>query len=108
VAATSGQYFPVVVTIDQPGRALAGMTARVSLDVTAPEGLALPLGAVKMEQGRAWVYVIKDNKATKTEVRLGLSDGRLVQVVRGLKGDQVVAVSNVSLLADGDSVKVTP
>jgi RND family efflux transporter MFP subunit len=105
VAATSGQYFPVVVTIDKPGKALAGMTARVSLDVTAPEAPVLPLSAVKVDQGRAWVFLVEDGKARQTEVGLGLSDGRSVQVVWGLKADQVVALTNVSLLTDGMAVK---
>jgi RND family efflux transporter MFP subunit len=105
VAATSGQYFPVVVTIDNPGKAMAGMTARVSLDVTAPEAPVLPLSAVKVDQGRAWVFLIEDGKARQTEVGLGLSDGRSVQIVRGLKPDQVVALTNVSLLTDGTAVK---
>jgi RND family efflux transporter MFP subunit len=108
VAAASGQYFPVVVTISKPGKALAGMTARVSLDVIAPEAPVLPLGAVKMDQGRAWVFLVQDGKAHQTEVGLGMSDGRSVQVVRGLKNDQVVALTNVSLLTDGAAVKVLP
>jgi len=108
VAATSGQYFPVVVTIDKPGKALAGMTARVSLDVTAPEAPVVPQGAVKVDQGKSWVYLIEDGKARKTEVGVGLSDGRSVQIVRGLKADQTVAVTNVSLLTDGAPVKILP
>lgn len=106
VAAATGQYFPVVVTINKPGKALAGMTARVSLDVIAPEAPVLPLGSVKTDQGRAWVYLVQDGKAHQTEVGLGLSDGRSVQIVRGLKNDQVVALTNVSLLTDGAAVKV--
>ncbi len=107
VAASTGQYFPVVVTIDKPGRALAGMTADVSLDVIAPEAPVLPLNAVKTDQGRAWVFLVQDGKAHQTEVGLGLSDGRSVQVVRGLKPDQVVALTNVSLLTDNAAVRVT-
>ena len=108
VAASSGQYFPVVVTIDKPGKALAGMTASVSLDVIAPEAPVLPLGSVKTDQGRAWVFLVQDGKAHQTEVGLGLSDGLSVQVVRGLKPDQAVALTNVSLLTDGEAVKVLP
>lgn len=108
VAATSGQYFPVVVTIDQPGRALAGMTARAVLDVKAPEAGVVPLTAVKTEQGHSWLFTVDGGKAHKTEVILGLSDGRSVQVLHGLAADQVVAFSNVSLLTDGARVTVTP
>jgi HlyD family secretion protein len=108
VAATSGQYFPVVVTIDKPAKAMAGMTARVALEVTAPEAPVLPQTAVKVEQGRAWVFVVDGNKVRKTEVALGLSDGRSVQIVHGLDASQVVALSNVSLLTDGAPITVTP
>jgi RND family efflux transporter MFP subunit len=106
VAAASGQYFPVVVTVDKPGKALAGMTASVSLDVIAPEAPVLPLNAVKTDQGHAWVFLVQDGKAHQTEVGLGLSDGLSVEIVRGLKPDQVVALTNVSLLKDNAAVKV--
>ncbi len=108
VAATTGQYFPVVVSVERPGKAMAGMTARVSVEVTAPLALALPLGAVRVDQGHAWVYVIEQGTARRREVGLGLSDGRSVQVTRGLDDGPLVAVTNVSLLADGTAVKVTP
>jgi len=84
------------------------MTARLSIEVTSPEALSVPVSATKVDQGRAWVYVIDNGKARKVEVGLGVSDGRTVQVVRGLSADQMVAVSNVSLLTDGAAVKVTP
>jgi len=108
VGTSSGQYFPMVVTIDKPGKALAGMTARLSIEVTSPEALSVPQSATKVDQGHAWVYVIEDGKARKVEVGLGVSDGRSVQILQGLKADQLVAVSNVSLLTDGAPVKVTP
>jgi len=108
VAATSGQYFPVVVTIKEPGKALAGMTARIALTVTAPQGPVVPQTAVKVEQGQAWVYTVEAGVAHKTTVALGLSDGRSVQVVHGLSADQVVAFTNVSLLSEGAPVSVTP
>jgi predicted cupin superfamily sugar epimerase len=66
------------------------------------------MGAVKVDAGHAWVYLIEDGKAVKTEVGLGLSDGQSVQVVRGLTADQMVALTNVSLLTDGSPVKVVP
>lgn len=108
VGATSGQYFPVIVTVDKPGRALAGMTARVALDVTAPTAPVVPLSAVKVEQGRSYVFVVDKGAAHKTEVGLGLSDGRQVQVVRGLPAGATVAFTNVSLLAEGSPVQVQP
>jgi uncharacterized cupredoxin-like copper-binding protein len=108
VAATSGQYFPVVISIGKAGKALAGMTARVALEVAAPQALTVPHSAVKMDQGRAWVFVLNNEKAKKVEVGLGLSDGKWVQIIRGLNADQQVAWSNVSLLTDGTAVQVAP
>ena len=108
VGATSGQYFPVVILIVRPAKALAGMTARVALVVASPEALTVPQGAVEVDQGRAWVWVIEEGKAHKTEVGLGLSDGRVVQIVRGLKPDQIVAFTNVTLLTEGAAVTVQP
>jgi RND family efflux transporter MFP subunit len=108
VAATSGQYFPVVVTIDRPGKALAGMTARVALDVASGKAPTVPVTALKTDQGRAWVFVVESGKVRQVSVSLGLSDGHQVQVLRGLKADQQVATSNVSLLSDGTEVLAKP
>ena len=82
------------------------MTARVDLEVTAPEASVIPLSAVKLERARASVFILDGGRAREVQVILGLSDGRSVQVVHGLEATQVVALTNVGLLADGTPVKV--
>ena len=46
IAAATGQYFPVVVSLKNDGKLLAGMTAKASFTITGASGIIVPLCAV--------------------------------------------------------------
>jgi len=50
------------------------------------------------------VFVIEDGKARQQQVTLGARQGKLVEIVEGLKGSEILAISNVNQLATGTSV----
>jgi RND family efflux transporter MFP subunit len=105
IAAATGQYFPVVVSLKNDGRLLAGMTAKASFITTGGQGIIIPLNAVAgNEDGHADVFVMADGKAHKRQVALGPRNDREVQVTSGLAAGELVAVSNVSALLDGMEV----
>jgi len=105
VAASTGQYFPVVVSLKNDGRLLAGMTATATLSLPANQGIVLPLAAVqKAEDGKAFVFVIAEGKALKRPVTLGVGNGRDVLVLSGLAEGENVAVKNAGVLQDGMEV----
>ena len=59
IAASTGQYFPVVVSLKNDGRLLAGMTAKASFITTGGPGIIIPLNAVAgNEDGHADVFVM--------------------------------------------------
>jgi HlyD family secretion protein len=107
IAAATGQYFPVVVSLHNDGRLFAGMTAKASLSWTGAPGVVVPLTAVTdPRDGAASVFVITDGKAHRKDVTLGPRNDTEVQVLSGLNVGEPVAVSSVSSLLD--NMEVTP
>ena len=105
IAAATGQYFPVVVSLKNDGRLLAGMTAKASFTWTGGEGILIPLSAVADSQdGRASVFVVSEGRVHAKNVDLGPRSDSEVQVISGLAASETVAISNVSALVDGMEV----
>jgi membrane fusion protein (multidrug efflux system) len=86
---------------------LPGMFARV--EVVKEEyldALSVPLYAVISRNNKHFVYVEEDNVARYREVELGILDGWLIQITKGLKpGENVIAVGHRSV-DDGQRVNV--
>ena len=106
IAAATGQYFPVVVTIANDGKLLAGMTAKASFDIEGGPSLVVPVTSLVRKDGQPYVYVVAGGKAALKPVGLGIANGSEVQILSGIVEGEVIAVSNVSLLRDG--MEVTP
>jgi RND family efflux transporter MFP subunit len=105
IAAATGQYFPVVVSLRNDGKLLAGMTAKASFTWTGADGIIIPLSAVQDNQdGRASVFVLTEGRAHVRNVVLGPRSDSEVQVISGLSASDSVAISNVSALTDGMEV----
>jgi RND family efflux transporter MFP subunit len=87
----------------------AGMFARVRLQVGADSEVpALPLAAVRIDNGQPIVWVIADGRLVQRQVRLGRRDERaqLVEIVEGVTpADQVIA-TKFDNLRDGLAAKI--
>jgi len=68
--------------------------------------MAVPDNAVSALAGVSSVYVIEGNKIRQVSVSLGPRKGDLWEVLDGLKGDEVLAASNLNQLATGVAVRV--
>jgi RND family efflux transporter MFP subunit len=105
IAAATGQYFPVVVSLANDGKLLAGMTAKAAFTLTGARGILAPLSAIDSgEDGQAFVFEVSGGKVHKKQVTLGMRNGSNVQVLSGLAAGETVAVSNVEALQDGMEV----
>jgi hypothetical protein len=62
--------------------------------------------AVSTLAGVSTVYIIDGNKARQQVVALGTRQGKLWEITEGLKGDEVLASSNLNQLATGTTVRV--
>lgn len=104
VAAPTGQYFPVIVSVTNPGSLLAGMTAVATFDFTSPKGITVPSSAVQRVGQDFYVYVVKSGKVARTKVQVGLQTNTEAAILGGLQAGDLVATSNIGLLADGTPV----
>ena len=87
-------YVPVVFEFDNKGEIVSGSYVEVYLlSVPMKEVLTVPVSALTEEQGLYFVYLKLDDECyKKQEVKTGMSDGRNMQIVAGLKpGDVVVS-----------------
>ena len=105
IAAATGQYFPVAISVKNDGNLLAGMTAKASFSLAENEGTIVPLTAIgDQKDGQAFVFVLLDGKAHKRSVLLGPRNDTHVLILSGVTAGEMVAVSNVSVLQDGIEV----
>jgi len=96
---------------DLPGQ---NRLVEVTLRPTGPlhpevlaEGLLLPAGAVRTEDGEAFVYVVEEGRARKRPVRLLAQEGGRAAVA-GLEAGEAVVYPVPEGLEDGDLVEVVP
>ena len=107
VAAATGQFFPVVVSVRNDGRLMAGMTALSSFDLQGPPTLLIPLSAITSSNGRAYAFVVSNGTAARRALHLGLESATQVEILGGLSSGEHVAISNVDTLQDGMTVQTT-
>jgi RND family efflux transporter MFP subunit len=88
-------------------RLKAGVFARVEiLPAAKGEALVVPREAVRREEGRAFVLVVRDERAVATPVELGAVSDEAVEVVHGLRVDDEVVVGEAARdLAPGMRVR---
>lgn len=84
-----------------------GMSVEVSLEVGQSErALLVPRRAVKTEQGKAWVFTVKNGRAVQVPVTLGLKNETHYEIKGDLKPGEPVVVSDLTRLYDGKEVFV--
>jgi len=100
--------FPVEALVDNGDRVLKpGFFAKGIAEVKVDSDvLAAPEASISTLAGVSTVYVIENNKARQQQVTLGVRQGQLVEITSGLKGNEIVATTNLSQLATGVQVKV--
>ncbi len=78
------------------------MTAKIS--APSSQALLVPEGAIVPEQGRTYVFVVKDGIVARREVSIGRRKPGHVQVTQGLTGGERVVVEGTQKVRDGVQV----
>lgn len=92
--------------IDAAGALRSGMFGEVSLVTGSRSGaVAVPKDALTEGSGPA-VYVVRDGRAVKREVRLGLQGDEYAEITDGVKPGEDVVVFGLYGLKDGSPVEV--
>jgi RND family efflux transporter MFP subunit len=82
-----------------------GTFARVHIESgKVDEVMTLPYSALQFRYGASRVFVVDGNRVTAREIKIGDRLGDRVEVVEGIKAGDVVAISDVDKLADGQKV----
>jgi membrane fusion protein (multidrug efflux system) len=100
----------VFVTLPNTGRQLiAGLFAEGRVETSVREGIVVPLGAVDETGAVPTATRIRDGKADRVAVQLGLRqpDTETVEITSGLAAGDVLIVGSAKGLAAGTPVKVT-
>jgi RND family efflux transporter MFP subunit len=86
-----------------------GMFARVEALVgTHHQAVQIPIDAVSRLEDAQYVYVVRDGKAQRVNVSIGLREDNRVEITSGLHGDEQVIVSGKDLVHDGTPVQTQP
>jgi len=105
---TESRTSDLEIKLPQSPRLRPGMAAEVELTVAASHNaVVLPQDALVVKpDGSKIVFVIEDSKAVMIKVVTGIEDNEKVEVLKGLKFGQAVAVAGQENLKDGAQVKV--
>jgi membrane fusion protein (multidrug efflux system) len=83
-----------------------GMFARVEVLVGKHHNaLQIPIDAVSRLEDVQYVYVVRDGKAERVSVEIGVRDENRVEITKGLDGSEQVIVSGKDLVHDGTPVQ---
>jgi len=96
-----------ILVDNSDGSLVAGMFARVSIDVELRHGvLALPPSCVRYQKDQPYVFVADQGSARRVSIVCGADDGNAIEVVSGLEGTESVVVNPSSSLIDGARIAV--
>jgi multidrug efflux pump subunit AcrA (membrane-fusion protein) len=101
--------YPVKIRVaNNNGLLKAGMLAEIKLCTGSVENTTtVPLSSLVFEGGKSVVYVVDSGMAARRDIKTGFSDSKHVQVLEGIKENEMVVVSGQNLLKDGTRVTVT-
>ncbi len=86
---------------------LPGLTADVKVVVYEnPKAIAIPINAVKKENGKFYVYLADGNVARKVKIDVRNFNGALYEIKSGLKAGDKLIVKGLARLSDGVKIKV--
>jgi HlyD family secretion protein len=74
-----------------------------------PDALTVPREALREENGKAYVYIVRDGHLRKQDVTTGVTSLTRVEIIGGLKDNDVLATDSLSQLpmTDGAPVQVS-
>lgn len=100
----------MAVEIDIPNRdrlLKPGMFVTTTLIISAhPDAITVPTAAVLKDAQGSYVFVVRDNVATRIAVQIGIEQDNRIEIVSGLSGTEDIITTGQQLVRDGAQVKV--
>ncbi|HJV46082.1 MAG TPA: efflux RND transporter periplasmic adaptor subunit [Bacillota bacterium] len=82
----------------------AGQVVKATHQRKGAQGLFVPVEAVVSTGAKPYVFVVKDQKAAKTEVQTGQLMNNQLQILSGLSEGQTIVTKGADRLFDGDAI----
>jgi len=105
VTDTASGTFSAIASLKTP-KLYPGIACQVILHLTEKKALAVPRAAVLTREGEKIVFVIAANKAVRRVVETGIRTDKLIEITKGIKVGETVAILGNYELADGMSVRI--
>lgn len=107
MADSATRTYKVKVAVEEmPPSAKLGMTAKVMLSTGTSSAFLLPAGAIYQTGDKPGVWVIREHKATLTEVKTDGYEGSNVRISHGLQKGDVVVAGGANKLTEGQEVRL--
>jgi RND family efflux transporter MFP subunit len=102
----STRTFTAEILVDNPAHKLKpGFFAQGDILLKRDENvLAVPEETVSNLAGVSSVYVVGNGVVKQTTIQTGEHEGKFIEVVSGLKGDEILAASNLNELVSGTKI----
>ncbi|MCM2291046.1 efflux RND transporter periplasmic adaptor subunit [Allorhizobium sp. BGMRC 0089] len=98
----------VHIALDPAKGVREGMYASATIILARATGLALPLSAIRTEDGKSLARIVRDGVVHDVPVETGIVDDGWIEVTKGLsQGDMLVEKAG-AFVRDGDQVKPVP
>ena len=102
----------MTVEVDLPNKdhvLKGGMFARVEVLVGSHrDAIQIPIDAVSRLEDAQYVYIVREGKAQRMPVEIGVREDNRVEITKGLDGSEQVIVSGKDLVHDGTAVQTQP
>lgn len=102
----------MTVEVDLPNKdhvLKGGMFARVEVLVGSHrDAIQIPIDAVSRLEDAQYVYIVREGKAQRMPVEIGVREDNRVEITKGLDGSEQVIVSGKDLVHDGTAVQAQP
>ncbi|MDD8032079.1 MAG: efflux RND transporter periplasmic adaptor subunit [Acidobacteriota bacterium] len=100
--------FETQVKVPNPQSKLkAGMFARVEIVVEEKaEALTIPADAILEEDDKNYVFVVANSQAAKRQVKTGLQEKDLIEVLSGLQEGEKIVYVGKEMLNDGSAINI--
>ncbi|MEB4871157.1 efflux RND transporter periplasmic adaptor subunit [Priestia megaterium] len=104
----AANQYPVEVKVDDQDITMIkpGFKLLLEIETSSKKASSLPIKAVVNEDGEKFVYVVKDKKAVRKEVKVGETTNKFIEIKSGVSSKDKVIANPSKDLTDGAEVTV--
>ncbi|AKP75792.1 Putative efflux system component YknX [Priestia megaterium Q3] len=104
----AANQYPVEVKVDDQDITMIkpGFKLLLEIETSSKKASSLPIKAVVNEDGEKFVYVVKDKKAVRQEVKVGETTNKFIEIKSGVSSKDKVIANPSKDLTDGAEVTV--